>query len=384
VVLSLYVLASSRSENSKAGFAATAVMAIFAVMSFSLRPQVLGYLFLVLTVIALDRFRQGKHLMVWLLPVLMLFWVNTHGSWIVGLGTIFVYWMAGYFDFRVGNLEARRWTQTERCQLGGVFLLSTVALAVTPYGTRLAASPFEFAFSLPLNIENIEEWQAMPFHDPVGKAFLALLLFVIVALITLDIRWRLEEMFLFLVGTAMACIHIRFVLVFVPFATPVLARIFARWIPVYEARKDKPALNAAFILLVLSVIVRFFPTTSELNSRISAAFPVDAVHYLAENNIPEPMFNNYNFGGYLVWTRGPEHKVFIDGRGDVYERGGVFGDYSHIKDLMPGALSVLEGYGVQSCLIKRDEPLAALLAASPEWKRIYIDGLSAIFVRVSR
>jgi hypothetical protein len=314
----------------------------------------------------------------------MLFWVNTHGSWIVGLGTIFVYWMAGYFDFRVGNLEARRWTQTERCQLGGVFLLSTMALAITPYGTRLAASPFEFAFSLPLNIENIEEWQAMPFHDPVGKAFLALLLFVIVALVTLDIRWRLEELFLFLIGTAMACIHIRFVLVFVPFATPVLARIFARWIPAYEARKDKPALNAAFILLVLCVIVRFFPTTSELNSRISAAFPVDAVNYLAENNIPEPMFNNYNFGGYLVWTRGPEHRVFIDGRGDVYERGGVFGDYSHIKDLMPGALSVLEGYGVQSCLIRRDEPLAALLAASPEWKRIYIDGLSAIFVRIPR
>ena len=74
------------------------------------------------------------------------------------------------------------------------------------------------------------------------------------------------------------------------------------------------------------------------------------------NKIPEPTFNNYGFGGYLVSTRGPQHKVFVDGRGDVYERGGVFRDYLHISNIKPGVLEVLKGYGIHSCVLQRDEP----------------------------
>jgi hypothetical protein len=59
----------------------------------------------------------------------------------------------------------------------------------------------------------------------------------------------------------------------------------------------------------------------------------------------------------------------------------VFSDYLHISNLKPGALAVLNGYGVQSCLLERDEPLATLLSASPNWKRIYWDDVSALFVR---
>lgn len=93
VVLALYSLATLRAGNSKAGFVAAALLSILAVLSFSLRPQMLGYLFLILTLIALERFRQGKRGSIWFLPPLMLLWVNTHGSWIVGLASIFVYWI---------------------------------------------------------------------------------------------------------------------------------------------------------------------------------------------------------------------------------------------------------------------------------------------------
>jgi len=44
--------------------------------------------------------------------------------------------------------------------------------------------------------------------------------------------------------------------------------------------------------------------------------------------------------------------------------------------------TILQNYGVQSCLVESKEPLATLLNASPDWQRIYTDGLSALFVRV--
>jgi hypothetical protein len=383
VVLALYSFATLRTGNSKAGFIAAATLSILAVLSFSLRPQMLGYLFLILTLIALERFRQGKRGSLWLLPLLMLVWVNTHGSWIVGLGTISVHWMSGLVGFRLGGLEAKRWMPKERRSIACVYLLSLLAVPITPYGTRIAASPFEFAFSLPLNVAHIQEWQPMPFDTIIGKVFLGLLIGVIIVQVTLRLTWRLEEFVLFLIGLIMASLHIRFILVFVPFVTPVLGTILANWVPPYEHRKDKFVLNAALIALTVGCIVHYFPSSKDLQARVARAFPVSAVAYLQQHPVPGPMFNNYGFGGYLVWSRGPKYKVFIDGRGDVYERGGVLSDYMHISYLEPGALAVLRGYGVRSCLLEPDAALATALSASAEWKRVYIDGVSALFVRTT-
>src|SRR6202041_771161 len=108
VMLALYGLATLRSGNSKAGFVAAAALLALANLSFTLRPQMLGYLFLILTLIAVERFRQGKQRAVWLLPILFLIWINTHGSWIIGLGVILLYIACGLVDFQAGSLEVRR------------------------------------------------------------------------------------------------------------------------------------------------------------------------------------------------------------------------------------------------------------------------------------
>ena len=381
IMLALYALATLRAGNSKAGFVASAALLILASASFTLRPQMIGYLFLILTLIVLERFRQGKPRALWWLPVLMLLWVNTHGSWIIGLGAIFVYWMAGIVAFRAGDLEARAWTLAERRKLSFAFLGCLLVLPVTPYGVRLAASPFEFSFSLPLNVSHILEWRPMAFDLWGGKWFLALIVGFIVAQVTMRLRWRLEEFVLFLAGVILACIHIRFILVFVPFSAPIFAAILAPWVPRYERRKDKYVLNAILMAAVALAVIHYFPSDAQLEADVAQQFPAAAVSYLDRHPVLEPMYNTYGFGGYLVWTRAPQHKIFIDGRGDLYERGGLLADYLHIADVTPAALILLRQYGIQSCLIERDAALATLLSASPEWRRIYFDDLSVIFVR---
>ncbi len=227
VMLALYGLATVRSGNSKVGFVTSVVLFLLASVSFTLRPQMLGYLFLILTLIALERFRQGKMGALWFLPLLMLLWVNTHGSWIIGLGTIFVYWMSGLVEFEIGSLNAKRWTDTERRGISFAFLLCLAMLPITPYGARVAASPVEFALSLPLNVKYITEWQSMPFGIPAGKLFLFSLLALILAQVMGRFEWRLEEMVLFLFGTMMACLHVRFLLIFVPFFVAAFSSILS-------------------------------------------------------------------------------------------------------------------------------------------------------------
>jgi hypothetical protein len=380
VMLALYAYGTMRSGNSKAGFVASGLLCSLAFASFNLRPQMLGYLFLVLALIALERFRQGKPRAIWFLPPLFLLWINTHGSWVIGLGVIFVFLASGLVEFRYGGIEARRWSSTERMRLELVFLLCLAAVPLTPYGTRLAAYPFTVASTLPLNVGNVLEWQPMPFNIPGGKLFLAVVLAFFVAQMVLQLTWRLAEVVLFFGGILLACLHVRFLLLFVPFFIPLFATVMARWLPPYDRKKDHYFLNVFLMAAVVIAMVKYFPTRSEIQGIIARTYPVRAVEYLQQHPVPGPMFNTYGYGGYLIWML-PEQKVFIDGRGDLYEDGGAFSEYLEVSSLKPAAFTVLRAHRIQWCLLERKEPLATVLSAQPDWEQRYSDDVSVLFVR---
>jgi hypothetical protein len=378
ILIALYYLGTLRSGNSKAGFVAAGLLSSWAIASFTLRPQMLGYLFLVLTVICLVFFRQGKRKALWALPLIMLAWVNAHGSFIIGLGAIFVYWMGGLVGFQKRGICARRWSPQERRDISFAFLLCLAVLPITPYGTRLALYPFDMAFSQPINLANIKEWQSMSFGVLGGKTFLAFVLGFFVLQMIFEFEWRLEEFSLFLCGTVMAFLHIRFVMLFVPFSVPLFGTMFARWLPPYARRKDKYVLNGILMAGVVAAMIHYFPSRFDVQQKVADKFPVKAVEHLRAHPVEGPMYNTYYFGGYLVWSG---YQTFIDGRADVFERGGVLGDYIRVARLEPGALSVLGEYRFRACLVERDEPISIVLLASPEWKRVYVDNVSALYVR---
>jgi hypothetical protein len=378
VIVALYVFATLRSGNSKAAFFITVPLIALASVSFNLRPQMVGYLFLILTLIVMERFRQGKQRSVWILPLLFMVWINTHGSWIIGLAAVGVYIASGLVSFQFGNLEARRWTNSERLRLEIVFMLSLAAIPITPYGTRLAVYPFMFAWSLPVNVAQIQEWQVMPFNIIGGKIFLALVLGFFLAQVLFRFSWRLEEFLLFLFGTAMACLHVRFLMLFVPFFAPLAAVILARWVPSYDETKDRYPINFAVMAGILIAMFYYFPSQHQIEEKVADQYPVRALQYLREHSVPGPLFNTYGYGGYMVEAG---FKTFIDGRGDLFEATGVLADYVYIKQLKPGALQVLRGYGIRSVLMGRGEPLLTVLAASPDWRRVYADDVSELYVK---
>jgi hypothetical protein len=298
---------------------------------------------------------------------------------VIGLGAIFVFWAAGLMDLHLGSIETRRWSIAERIRIESIFLLCLAVLPITPYCARIAASPFEYAFDLPLNVAHIQEWQPMPFSMPWAKVFLTLLLGYFLLNMALRFNCRLHELVLFVGGTVMACLHLRFLLVFVPFFAPLFATTLERWVPAYEKNKDYRILNAVLMVAVFAAMVRYFPGAAEMQQNVSRQFPMRAVNYLRQHSVPGPMYNTYFYGGYLIWSQ-PEHRVFVDGRADVYERGGAFAEYLQVAELEPAAFAVLRRYGIQSCLLERKEKLATVLSASSEWQKVYSDDLSALFV----
>lgn len=380
IILALYYFAALRSGSSKVGFVSSLLLCSIAFASFTLRPQMFGYLFLILTLIALEHFRQGRERGIWFLPLLFLVWVNTHGSWLIGLGLIITYLACGLKEFSLGSIEAASWTNRQRRRLELVLLLCLPAIPITPYGPHLAAYPFTVASSLPVNVGNVLEWQSMPFNLVGGKIFLAAVLAFFLLQMVVRSKFHLAEILLFFGGTAMACLHLRFVILFVPFFAPVFAVLLARWVPPYERSKDQFVLNGVIIAMVVACLIRYFPSQLETQGIVAREFPARAVSYLKQHPVAGPMYNTYGFGGYLIWAL-PEKKVFIDGRGDLYELGGAFGDYLEIAHLRPAAFLLLKAYGIQSCLLERSEPLATVLAAMPEWQTAYSDEGSVLYVR---
>jgi len=379
--LLLFYYAYLRSKNYKAAFVACLTLSPLAVFFFTLRPQLFGYLFLLITLICLERYRQSDSKAIWALPLLFLIWINTHGSFAFGLFVVGLYWICGLAQFEKGSLLAERWTPTQRLRLLSILLLCVAATTVTPYGTQLAAYPLEMALAQPTNVANIIEWQPTGPGLWFGKVFVGLLLLFFLGQVVRPQRFRLHELGLLLFAVFSASVHRRFLIVFLIVFAPLLATMLTRWVEEYSPAKDKPLCNAALIATIAGMIIWAFPSQQLLENVVVQDYPVQAAKYLQAHPVEGPLFNDYGWGGYLIWSLHPQQKVFIDGRADIYEYSGVLPDYLSIVRIEPGALSLLRKYNVQTCLVRRKEAISTLLAASPEWEQTYADELSAIFVR---
>lgn len=384
VLLLLYYQAYLRCKSSKAAFVACAVLLPLVSLSMTVRPQLLGYIFLIVTLIALEKFRQGREKALWLLPPIFLLWVNAHGTFVIGFLILGVYWASGLREFQFGGLYAERWTPRQRQRLELVFLLSLLASLITPYGARLAAYPLEMASSQHLIVQSVQEWEPLNLSQFYGKYFLVLLLLFWIALITRRSACRLQDFVLVLFAIAETFLHARFILLFVPIFAPLLAELFSSWVPRYQTAKDQYVLNFVLMALIATGIVTFFPSNQKLEQELQNKMPVRAVAYLRDHPSIGRTLNDAYWGGYIIDKLGPAHKVFIDGRFDIYEYSGVMTDYLSIIRLAPDAQFLLRKYKVRSCLLPRESQLAVFLSASPNWREVYQDDLSAVFTLQSR
>ncbi len=381
IAILLYVYSTLRSGKCKAACVVVTFSLPVLGAFFTLRPQLLGYVFLLTTMILMERFRQGLTKRLWVLPAIFLVWVNTHGTFVLGAIVVGVYLLSGLFKFQAGGIVAVPWTPEQRRHLLLVMLLCMLVAPITPYGSRLAAYPLQMAFMQPVNVANIMEWQPMSFSEALGKVFLALMLVYFLLQVILRLSYRLETLALLIFAIFSACLHIRFLLFFLFLFVPLLAEVLARWADAYKPEKDLRLINAGVMALLVFAGVKYLSNAGRIADAFTSSYPVEAVAYLKQHPLTTPMFNDYGWGGYLIWSEMPRNSVFVDGRADLYEYGGVLADYVSITHLEEQAPFLLRKYGIGACLIEPKSPLATYLSASPDWHRAYSDGTAVLFVR---
>jgi hypothetical protein len=203
---------------------------------------------------------------------------------------------------------------------------------------------------------------------------------------------------LILVGlTVMAYQAIRFLLIVGPIGSavaavvlsPILAETrFGRRSAAILARLSKPYTGArgranavlAVVLIVFGVSVALLRVSPPAQAaEISRVLPVKAVAWLDEHPQGTRMFNRYEWGGYIGQHR-PQQLVFMDGRADVY------GDqllrmYVSIIGLEGNPQVLFDRYRIDYAVFPPDTPLAGWFDTSGQWRRVYSDATTAIWVR---
>jgi hypothetical protein len=378
VMLGVFYLAYRRSGSIKAAALVSAIAALLATVSFGPRTLLFGWLCLVAELIVLERFRSDERA-IWVLPALFAIWVNTHGSWMIGMVLLCVFIACGAVRMNAGSIANAAWTPVQLRKLMVAAFLSLGALFVNPYGWRLVAYPFNLAFHQQLNIANVEEWRTLDFHSIRGRLFLVCLASFFLLQLVRRRRWALHEVAFLFIGLYSAMAYSRFLFLAAILVMPLLAKDIPGLGP-SPLRRNRPMLNAA-LLSALALLTVFYSPASRKLSAEESKFPVSALPYLRDFHPRGNVFNEYAWGGFLEWnTR--QIPVTIDSRVDIFEYNGTLKDYLDATALK-NTNDVLNKYKIRYILFGRDAPMVSFLMQTPAWKIDYEDQTTIVLERTT-
>jgi len=340
-----------------------------------------GYVYLLILLLLLLKFRSTGQAPLWVLPLLFCIWVNSHGSWFIGMVIFGIIIASGLVEGTWGKVEAVRWSPQQLRRLLKVFGASALALFLNPYGYRLVYYPLDLAFRQKLTVGYVEEWASVDFHDARGKFVLFLLVVLLLGALVSRYRWKLEEVVLALFALYSGLTYVRFLFLAAILLAPLLAK-FLDFLPPYRPEIDKPLLNAVMIFLVFLIVAGLFPSRAELENGVAKTYPVDALVSVKAHPLSGRVLNWYSWGGYLIWNH-RDIKVFIDGRSDVFEYAGVFQDYLDAINLN-GSFDLLDKYQIRYVLFPSKNALSYTLEHHPDWKVIYKDKVAVLFERIGQ
>jgi len=382
-----------------------------------LRPQMVTFVLLAGLLLALDEYREGRaRRLPWALPALFALWANLHGGVVVGLALAVIWLVGEALGHRcfpnqppVPNSELRT-PNSGPLRLALGVLASAAAVCLNPNGWHVYRYPFE-VLGHPEVRDYITEWFSPNFHHAALLPFEALLLLTAAAYGLRAVAGRgavsLGELGVLLAMAHAALIAQRNTAPFALAAAPLIAEALAgAWraadLGGLRERLEAPwartlgagALAAATLVAALAAVPREGspkrpwwerrPLPAERWYAYGAAlehFPRDAVDLMKEGEWPGRMYNDYVWGGYLIWELYPRRQVFVDGRAEVYYPSGAFDDEMRIHQVRQGWDEALDRRLVRVVLTARGGGLASALRRHPAWEQVFTGPVEVVFVR---
>jgi hypothetical protein len=370
----------ARELRATVALGAAAISFLFASIHFLARPHLLACPIIVVWTAHLARaFAENRRPSIWLLP-LMVLWANLHGGFTLGL------LLTGGFGLEAIIAAAaaeRRHVATQWILFG---IGSLLAGCITPYGYEYLLQTYH-VFNLGEILHHVGEWRPMnPYVDfPQELVLLSLLALALISGVKIGI-----VRVLMIVGLLhMSLQHIRGLAIFALVLPFLIAHLLQQQFtflrpsvdpfPLFDRRifrSLRTAIALSLTLIAGGVLATTYAILRPADAPPSTSTPAAALDYAIGANITGPVFNHYNFGGYLIFRGVP---TFIDGRalpfGKDFNRDYITADDSNKLD------ELVDKYWVTWTLLPPKSTAALHFDQSPHWRRVYADDVAVVHVR---
>lgn len=366
----------ARWRVSRASWMWSAALSVLAAAGLSVglaaRPQDLSYLFFALLLLLLA---LARHHARWLfaVPALLLVWANLHGSFLLGLGMVFLEVLWSLLPPSGGRLQVSRPLPKKAAILA--LLSSLTASLVNPNGPRLLVYAFHVSTS-PRLASLIAEWQTPNFHSYLLLAVIIgpVLLFVcLLAFSGTDFALQDAVLAGLLFIAALHAVR------FTPYFVLAACALLAPWAPL-KRETLRPALATLPLsgaLAAALLVGTHVPAGAAQSGTGSLATPVAATNFLARQG--GRVFTTYWWSDYLVYRHIP---VFVDGRTDLYFGTGVLRTYMQVDSLSLDPDTVFAHWRVRWVMWDRHEALSTFLSHDARWRVELRAGDAIVFEHV--
>jgi hypothetical protein len=377
--------------------------AITASVVWVARPQILSFFLTALVAYVLDRYKRhdGKTLLG--LPLIVLVWANVHGGYAIAFILMICYVIGEGANWLTLHREDPVLSRRQMLHLLLVMGLCFLVVGLNPYTWQMWLYPFR-TVGIGVLRDFIQEWQSPNFHLAWQQPFILLLLLTVLGLTRSGRRADFTDLALLAVWTILALLSGRNIAIFALVAVPIFVRYgttaWERQLDDWrEVERVRPLLQAAsqpmaggrmlsiinWLLLALITIAALVKISLPLapgavEKAARASLPVDAIAYIQAKRPPGPMFNSYNWGGYLLYTLWPDYPVFVDGRTDLYDDD-FLRQYINIYVADTGWQELLDEYQIQLVIVETNSVLAKFLRTDVTWQEAYRDEMGAVFTR---
>lgn len=322
------------------------------------RPLLFGLICMALTITIVERRRSP-----WLLIPVVWLWVNSHGSFPLGLAWLGARALGEGLDWRAWPREAWRYI----CWFGAGMVVSIV----NPLGWRLLTFPLTLGEKSEA-FRNIIEWRSPDFSRGGGYFALGFIALALLLLVKPRLTWRdAIPVVAFLAAALLAARNIGPLAVVL---APALGRAVRRSEapPAVSRTSGNPRMNRAVLATIVAAFVVFGSVIFTSDPIDTVGYPVESVTWLeGEGLLDEPhrLVHEDFVGNYMTLRYGKGARVFIDDRFDMYPLS-VSRDYDTLLTVGQGVTEVLDRNRIDVVLWRRKLPLVQLLRANG-WREIY-------------
>jgi hypothetical protein len=388
---------------------------------FLARPHVVSWLFTLAGFWILDSFESNagrsrtSRKSVWLLPLLMLVWVNVHGGFLVGFVLLGIYWCGSFWQwarlkedpFEEALLKIQSGRRVRA--LTWVGLLSAAATFVNPYGFRLHVHIYRYLSDRFL-MDHIDEFLSPNFHYVAQKCFAALLLLTLVSLAVKARGMHVTHglIILFAVYSGLYATRnipvssLLLILVIGPWLSNAIDRFIEKRVKGSAQSAEQTSFLARMTVIDFSLRGHVWPVAAIIftcwvalrggalgSDQLMDAhfspqrFPAAAVDYVNDHGVEGQIVSIDSWGGYLIYRLYPRARMVVDDRHDFY--GDQFIEsYLKMVRVEPGWKDFLEQYRARYVLVPTKSALANILRETPEWRLIYSDDVAVLFERTGQ